>query len=252
MSERAPELRELGYLLDPEDMWIHPRLRLLVEDQEVLLSARRDHLTAFHDPSLWDRMDAEPAPILEESLRRAVRQAELSWDGWLNAWDTGEGSWLRTEQLESLGPQGLIALVSAARAFETKHRRRRAAGCAGLFLMFGWLLVGWLAGVNAWLIGMLVIAGVTLVFRPRGMPDGLWGEADSEMLIHALEAGQIALGEEWGEAAHALGAIPAGPEHLHLLLVERTVRTETLLERFEPDELLRILHAVSPLGDEED
>jgi hypothetical protein len=252
MSDRAPALRALGYVLDPEDMWIHPRLRLLVEDVEVLLSAESEHLQGFHDPGLWEGVDPEPIPVLEEGLRRAARQAGLRWDGWLNAWDTGAGSWLRTEQLESMGPQGLLDMVKGARAFDTKHRRRRAAGCAGLFLMFGWLLVGWLAGVNAWLIGMLVIAGVTLIFRPRGMPDGLWGDADEEMLIHGLEAGQIALGEGWEEAAHALGAIPAGPDHLYLMLVERSVRTQELLERFDPEELLRILHAVSPLADDED
>ncbi len=250
MSDVALELRALGYLLDSEDMWIHPQLRLLVEDLEVLLSADADHLSAFHDPGLWDRLEPEPGPILDEPLRRAARQAELSWDGWLNAWDTGAGCWLRTDQLQAMGPQGLLDMVQAARDFDTKHRRRRAAGCAGLFLMFGWLLVGWLAGVNAWLVGMLVIAGVTLIFRPRGIPDDLWGDADEEMFIHALEAGQIALGAGWEEAAHALGAIPAGPDHLYLMLVERSVRTQHLQDRFEPEELLRILHAVSPLADD--
>lgn len=223
---------------------------LRLEDAQQLLSAPQEQLEVFHDRETWLNLPGEPPPALEADLVRTLRSLELDWDPHLAAYDNGSGAYLRADQVQELGAQGLRELVEKARAWEQKHLRRKQVGCLGLVLMVLWLICGWIAGLEAWLGGMMLIAGVALALRPRSAPPDLWDPADAELLGHALDAAEVALGTEWSEVVPALGAIPAGPDHLYLLAVERGVCVETLLQRFTPQGLATILDSLSAIDPE--
>ncbi|MED5371619.1 MAG: hypothetical protein VX899_11425 [Myxococcota bacterium] len=194
MSSTHQRLRTLGYLLDRHDQWVLPHLGLRLEDPELLLSVSESELEAFHDPETWLQLPGEPAPSLEPELSRTLRSLELRWDSHLAAYDNGSGAWLREDQVRSLGSAGLTELVERGRAWERKHLRRKQVGCLGLVLMVLWLIAGWIAGLEAWLGGMMLIAGVALAMRPRSAPEGLWDPADTELLAHALDASESGVG----------------------------------------------------------
>lgn len=250
MSSTHQRLRTLGYLLDRHDQWVLPRLGLRLEDPELLLSVPESELEAFHDPETWLQLPGEPAPSLDPELSRTLRSLELRWDPHLAAYDNGSGAWLREDQVRSLGSAGLTELVERGRAWERKHLRRKQVGCLGLVLMVLWLIAGWIAGLEAWLGGMMLIAGVALAMRPRSAPEGLWDPADTELLAHALDASESALPPEWAELISPLGAIPAGPDALYLLSIERGVRIDALQERFSPQGLSAILDCLSAIDPE--
>lgn len=239
-------LRALGYMLDAEDRWIHPRLKLEAEDPEALLECAEPDLEAFHDGRLWAELEPTPRPALDFDLSGRVARLELTWDGWLGAWELQEGLYARHEQLLEMG-EGLESTLVGLRLWQRSHDRRLLGSCLGMGVMLLWLIGGWIFGLSAWLGGIAFIAVGTWLVRPRSRPDALFGSLDVDLVPKALTAGREALGEGWEEIADAVAAIPLDATHVRLSVLERNVLVSELKEAFEPEGLGRILHSVSPV-----
>ena len=240
-------MRALGYVLDAEDRWLHPRLRLEAPDPDQLLACDPDALETFHDGSLWEQdIEPEPRPVLHGPLASQVARLELSWDGWLRAWELESGLYARHDQLVAMGEQMEVTLAGLRR-WQAGHDRRLMGSCAGMAVMLLWLVAGWLFGLPTWLGGMAFIAVATWLVRPRKRPDALFGDLEVDLVPKALEAGRTALGEGWEDIADAVAAIPLDAEHVRLSVLERNVAIKRLKQAFEPGGLARILHTVAPV-----
>ena len=247
-----PELmRRFGYVLDGRDRWVHPRFGLECQDPDALLSCEK--LDAFHDDATWaDELEPQQRPPLAPDVNRAVQRWGLTWDGWVGAFETGNGDvYVTPEDLEALGGDGFDAVMERTTSWYDTHAMRTVGGCAGMGVMLLWLLLGWLAGTVAWLLGMAGIAIATWFVRPRGRPRDLWGERiDPARFEGLLERATKRFDDGWTEALMTVGAIPVDDEHLRLFVLRRTIADQSLTERFTPDELLAILGTLAPVEDE--
>ena len=246
-----PDLRRFGYLLDRQDRWVHPRFGLECQDPEALIAC--SEVEAFHDAEVWaDEVQPRQRPSLEPELARVVRDYELEWDGWLEAFETGNGDvYVTLEELEDMGAAGFREVMEQATGWYDKHAMRTLGGCLGLGVMLLWLALGWMAGTVWWLLGMAAIAVVTWLVRPRSRPRSLWGPIDPARFEKALEEATGRLGDEWEPVLLRCGALPAGPEHLRLNVIRRTIRTDVLRRTFSPDGLAAILLTLAPVEDDE-
>ena len=231
----ASRLRALGYMLDGEDRWVHPRLKLELQDPDALLACNESDLEVFHDGSLWAELEPAPRPALDFDLSSRVARLELSWDGWLRAWELQEGLYASHEQLVEMGDR-LEGTLAGLRRWQEGHDRRLVGSCMGMAAMLLWLLGGWAFGVSAWLGGVAFIAVATWLVRPRSRPDSLFGNLDVELVPKALAAGR-----------DAVAAIPVDGEHVRLSVLERNVAVSELKRAFQPEVLGRILHSVAPV-----
>lgn len=246
-------MRGFGYVLSPDDRWVHPRFALECQDVDALLQCT--NLDAFHDNATWaDDIQPTQRPPLPPDVNRAVQQWGLTWDGWVGAFETGNGDvYVTPEELEALGGDGFDQIMQATTAWYDRHAMRTVGGCAGMGVMLLWLVLGWLAGTVAWLLGMAAIAIVTWFVRPRGRPQDLWGEGvDPYRYEGLLEAATARFDEEWKEALMTCGAIPSGDDHLHLIVLQRTISDASLVSSFAPDDLLAILKNLAPVYTPED
>lgn len=248
-----PDLRRFGYLLDREDRWVHPRFGLECQDPEALLACDPEELERFHDDSVWaDEIKPRARPTMDADLGRAVREHELEWDGWLEAFETGNGDvYISMDELEALGAEGFVQVMDDATSWYDRHAMRTIGGCAGLGVMVVWLALGWLAGTVWWLLGMAAIAVVTWVGRPRPRPKDLWGPIDPARFEHALERAAEQVSEEWESVLLRCGALPVGDTHLRLNVLRRTIRSDVLMSTFTPDGLGTILLTLAPVEDDE-
>ncbi len=169
-------MRRFGYVLDPHDRWVHPRFGLECQDVKALLACAK--LETFHDDATWaDRIEPRQRPPLSPDVNRSVQRWGLIWDGWMGAFETGNGDiYVTPDELEALGGDGFDAVMDYTTSWYDKHAMRTVGGCAGMGVMLLWLVLGWMAGTVAWLLGMATIAVVTWFVRPRGRPSDLWGE----------------------------------------------------------------------------
>jgi len=241
----ADRLRALGYVLDSEDRWVHPSLRLEAQDPHALLACDPDELERFHDGSLWEEVDPKPRPRLDSDLAGRVVRLDLNWDGWLGAWELQDGVYAGHEDLLAMG-ETLERTLSGLRAWQTRHDRRLLGSCLGMAVMLLWVFFGWLSGLPIWLGGFAVIAVLTWLVRPVKRPDALFGSLEVDMIPKALAKGRDALGEGWEEIADAVAAIPLDSEHVRLAVLERNVAIQRLKAAFQPDGLAQILHALAP------
>ncbi|HJN75036.1 MAG TPA: hypothetical protein QGF58_14000 [Myxococcota bacterium] len=248
-----PDLRRFGYLLDREDRWVHPIFGLKCEDPEALLACDPEQLEDFHADRVWaDGVQARARPAMAPEISTLVRDYELEWDGWLEAFETGNGDvYVTLEELEDMGPEGFREVMNGATAWYDRHAMRTVGGCAGLGVMVLWLALGWLTGVVWWLLGMAAIAVVTWMIRPRPRPKTLWGPIDPARFESALEEATERVDEEWEDVLLRCGALPAGDDHIRLVVIRRTIRTDVLVSTFDPDTLAAILHTLAPVEDDE-
>lgn len=220
------------------------------QDPEALESC--SEVEVFHDESVWVDLSPRPRPSMDPEIARVVRDHELEWDGWLEAFETGNGDvYVTLAELQDLGPEGFDALMEGATGWYDRHAMRTLGGCLGLGVMFAWLAAGWLAGTVWWLLGMAAIAVVTWMIRPRSRPGDLWGPIDTGRFGKALERAAEGFDEAWEPVLLRCGALPVGEEHLRLNVLRRSVRAETLRERFTPDGLAAILLTLAPVEDDE-
>ena len=239
-------LRALGYVLDHDDHWVHPQLKLQLQDPDALLGCDPGALDAFHDGRLWEELEPEPRPHLEGDLAGRVVHLQLSWDGWLRAWELQDGLYVRHEQLLAMGER-LETTLSGLQHWQAGHDRRLLGSCLGMLVMVLWLFGGWLLGLPVWLAGMAVIAVATWFIRPRKRPDVLFGELDIDLVPKALDAGREALGEGWEDIADSVAAIPLWGDYIRLSVLERNVAIKRLKQAFEPSDMAGILHTVAPV-----
>ncbi len=250
MEDPTTRLRALGYHQDLQERWVHGRLGVWLMDPALLLGLDPDEVTAFHDEHFWADLQPAPRPLMDAELSRAINQAELSWNGWLGNWSSPSGLTLTLQDVEDLGPEGLQTLENQRLEWLAEHSRRRMAGCAGMGLMITWLGIGWaIAGsVTVWLLGMALIAIGSWLTRPSPWPSELDPEGpDPEV---ALKEGQAMLGEAWHSVALLIAPIPVDTDHVHFLVLERTIALAALHEHFTPGGFMRILHAVEPLEED--
>ncbi len=238
-------MRALGYVLDSEDRWVHPSLKLEAQDPQELLACDPDELERFHDGSLWEKVEPKPRPPLDSELAGRVVRLELNWDGWLGAWELQDGVYAGHDDLLAMG-ETLETTLSGLRTWQHGHDRRLLGSCMGMGVMLLWLVFGWLFGLSIWLGGVAIIAIVTWLMKPIKRPDALFGSLEVDMIPKALAAGRDALGDGWEEIADAVAAIPLDAEHVRLAVLERNVAIQRLKASFEPDGLARILHALAP------
>lgn len=245
----AAAMRALGYVLDLDNRWVHPRLGLLAPDPEALLALDRAQVTAFHAPDTWlePRELPEPDPLPPELLR-LVAELDLRWQFWAGAWESPGGALLDRPALERLGPEGLRAAAVRHRAWAEARRRRHRATVLGMGVMCVWALVGWVGGAALWLGGMVLIAGLTWRVRPLPEPEDLWrADGDPQRVQRALERGRDALGPGWEELAEGVAAASADGERLALIHLGLAARASTLHTRFTPAGLTAVLEHLLPL-----
>jgi len=242
-------LRALGYM-NLHDRWVHPALRLWTPNPSSLLKCDKRQLDRFHDRDTWVDIPAPDKPFLSPEVGRVVRELQLTWFGWLNAWFFKSGVGILTEEIESLGGDGLKQMVSRFENFHKENQTRKQVGCFGLAFMFFWLVGGWQWGSNAWLLGMATIAVGTWLFRPIAETPDLWGEINEVTAQDALKRGRELLGEEWSEFAYATAAIPIDEEHLHLMNIEKSIAISSIRSHFTPDGVSRILKWLVPVEDD--
>ena len=253
-SEEEPldeaRLRALGYM-NLHDRWVHPSLRLWTPDPKSLLKCDKEQLEVFHNSETWVEFSAPDKPFLSPDVGRVVRELQLTWFGWLDAWFFKSGVGIRTNEIESLGGDGLKQMVARFESFHKENQTRKQVGCFGLALMFFWLVGGWQWGPNAWLVGMAAIAVGSWLFRPIAETPDLWGEINEVTAQDALLKGRQLLGEEWREFAYATAAIPIDKEHLHLMNIEKNIAISSVRRHFTPDGITLILKWLVPIEDDE-
>ena len=246
-------LRQYGYAQDAQDRWVHPDFGLECQSPEELLKLDQDLLERFHAPLTWaDQLRPIERPPLPADLQRLVREHELLWDGWLEAFEAPGGNvYITTLDMERLGAEQLNLVLLRIEAFQDKRALRVVGSCLGMAVMLVWLAAGWLLGVPAWLIGMAVIAVATWLIRPKRMPEGMWAGIDQEIWEHAVDEARDMLGEDWDELALATGALPIDEEHVHLSVLRRSIALETLWG-FETEGFSRVLACLAPIEVDED
>lgn len=235
-------LRELGYHLDADDVWVHGRLGLEVDDVEGLLALPAPVLRAVHDPDAWTATPPD-APAVEGELLRVLRSGGLRWCGWHLAWVAGDGSALSVDGAARLGPDGVRRLLEGRAAFWQDRARRVRGLVAGGLSMVAWLFVGWLAGSTGWVVGMGLIAAITLWFRPRRLPPEL--AMDHVPFNADMDATIERLGEAWRAPVEDLGLVLRG-DALYLYPLDRAVRWSAWEGAVGPGELVRLFQVVVP------
>lgn len=253
LDPTGPRMRALGFLLDSDNRWLHPRLQLVAPDPDALLSAEPGQLAAFFDPDLWlEPHQLTPPDPLPDRLARLTRELGLRWCPWALAWETPGGALLSAADLTRLGEVGLLAAVARLRAWRAEQPRRRLAAVMGMGAMALWTLAGWTAGGDVWLGGMLLIAALSWWMRPQREPEDLWrASADPERAQRALQTAREALGPAWAEVAEGVGAASADGRTLTLLHLGLSVETTHLTTRLTPAGALAILECVVPEPPEE-
>ena len=91
-------MRELGYIVNTDDRWIHPWLKMWVTDPGRLASCDREELTAFHNEDTWAPIEKPQQPYLSPDLGRAVREHRLQWFGWMDVWFLPNGAGILTDE----------------------------------------------------------------------------------------------------------------------------------------------------------
>lgn len=242
-------MRELGYIVNTDDRWIHPWLKMWVTNPQSLAQCDRDQLEAFHSEDTWAPLEKPQQPYLSPDLGRAVREHKLQWFGWMDVWFLPNGAGILTDELERIGAHGLNELISRYMSFHQENHRRKQAGCVGMFAMFFWLVGGWQWGSEVWLLGMALIAVGSWLFRPIMEPPDLWGEVHEVNTQEAMEQGALMLGEEWKEFARATAVIPLDSDHIHMMNLDRCISVEKLQRHFSPEGILSILKWMVPVDD---
>ncbi len=243
-------LRRYGYAQDPEDRWVHRDFGMECQDPEALLALPEALLQRFHDPSTWaDELRPVERPPLPAELQRLVRDHELLWDGWLEAFEAPSGNvYVTVEDMDRLGADQLSQVLGRIDTFYDARSVRLMGSCLGMAIMLIWLATGWMLDVPAWLVGMAVIAVGTWLIRPRRMPEAMWAGIDQEIWEHAVDEAREMVGEDWDEVALSTGALPVDEEHVHLSVLQRTIALEQLWS-FEVEPFTRILGTLSPIED---
>jgi hypothetical protein len=253
VPEAFRELRRFGYAQDAEDRWVHRDFGLECQDPAALLALPEALLLRFHDPLSWaDHLRPAERPALPAALQRLVREHELIWDGWLEAFEAPGGNvYVSVEEMERLGAERLDEVLSRIEVFYDRRAMRLLGSCSGMGIMVLWLAGGWLVGVPGWLIGMAIIAVGTWLLRPRRMPESMWAGIDQEVWERAVDEAREMVGEDWDDLALATGAVPVDEEHVHLTVVGRTIALETLWT-FDAEQLNEVLSTLAPIEVDED
>ena len=247
MDPDHQRLRALGYLLDEENRWIHPWLGAWLPAPEKLLALPQEQLETFHSDTHWLNRQEPPRPALEPDLLALVGTRKLHWYGWLEVWYLPSGAGVRHEDLKSLGADRMRSLLDGLDEWQERNQLRKSCGCLGMALMVIWLFTGWQWGSVTWLLGMALIAVGTWLGRPLPFPEGLWEGIEEFDIQQALLPAREALGPAWEEVAELTGALLLEEEELYLMNLDRSVRVDSLMEHFEPDNFLHLLHLLIPL-----
>ena len=163
------------------------------------------------------------------------------------SWYLPSGAGVRHADLLALGAAPFGAILDGLDTWQEKNQLRKSCGCLGMALMVTWLFSGWHWGSVTWLLGMALIAAGTWLGRPLPFPDALWEGIDEFDIQEALAPAREALGPAWKEVAELTGAVLLDKEELYLMNLDRSMRVESLLEHFEPDSFLNLLHLLHPL-----
>ena len=242
-------MRELGYIIDTDNRWIHPGIKVWVPKPHAMAECDHSELKAFHNREIWANIQKPDQPYLSPDVGRAVREHHLQWHGWLDVWFLPNGAGLMTEEIERIGAHGLNALIDRYVSFHKENHRRKQAGCLGMFLMFFWLVGGWQWGTTAWLLGMGAIAVGSWLFRPITEPPNLWDGVEEVNTQEYLQRGAEMLGEGWDEFARITAAIPIDSDHLHMMNLDRTISVDALQRNFTPKGFLDILKWMVPMDE---
>lgn len=246
-------MRSLGYALDERDRWVNARIRMVAPDPALLAACEPDQVRAFHDADLWEGDEVEPdPPVLDPKLRQALDGVPMRWDGYLGAWLLVDEVWMRPEQLDALGADGVRARLDAFNTLRGQWQSQAQLVLLGMVGMVVWVLTGWQLGSPLYLAGMVGIALVTWLSRPKRLPTDLWAGLSPNLLDERVEAGVRMLGEGWEELADELGAVPVDDTMVHLRTLWRTIRVATFKRRFTPEGLSAILSALTPLEDDDE